>query len=92
MHGNVNDPATWHRLMLRALAGLQAGDQTAAREYLRFVQQHRGREVSDAAKLRLLQLAQSPAFANAQQLLAQALQPPAPRARPTVPPRRSRRR
>lgn len=92
MPGDVNDPATWHRLMLRALAGLQAGDKTAARDYLRFVQQQRGRQVSEETKLRLLRLAQSPAFTNAAQLLAQAMQPPPPRVRPAAPPRRSRRR
>jgi hypothetical protein len=46
MQGDVHNPATWHLMMLRAIAGLQAGDKSAATAYLQFVQQHRGREVS----------------------------------------------
>jgi hypothetical protein len=75
MQGDVHNPATWHLMMLRAIAGLQAGDKSAATAYLQFVQQHRGREVSEQTKRRLLHLAQTSAFANAQFLLQQALQP-----------------
>jgi hypothetical protein len=75
MQGDVHNPATWHLMMLRAIAGLQAGDKSAATAYLQFVQQHRGREVSVQTKRRLLHLAQTSAFANAQFLLQQALQP-----------------
>ncbi len=75
MQGDVHNPATWHLMMLRAIAGLQSGDKSAATVYLQFVQQHRGREVSEQTKRRLLHLAQTSAFANAQFLLQQALQP-----------------
>ncbi len=75
MQGDVHNPATWHLMMLRAIAGLQAGDKSAATAYLQFVQEHRGREVSEQTKRRLLHLAKTSAFANAQHLLAQALQP-----------------
>lgn len=75
MQGDVHNPATWHLMMLRAIAGLQAGDKSAARAYLQFVQEHRGREVSEQTKHRLLHLAQTSAFANAQLLLQQALHP-----------------
>jgi hypothetical protein len=75
MQADVNNPATWHLMMLRAIAGLQAGDKSAATAYLQFVQLHRGREVSEQTKRRLVHLAQTSAFADAQHLLQQALQP-----------------
>ncbi len=78
MTGDVHNPATWHLMMLRAIAGLQAGDKSAATAYLQFVQQHRGREVSEQTKQRLLRLAQSSAFADAQRLLQEALHPRKP--------------
>ena len=59
MTGDVHNPATWHLMMLRAIAGLQAGDKSAATAYLQFVQQHRGRQVSEETKHRLLRLAQA---------------------------------
>ena len=85
MQGDVHDPATWHLLMLRAIAGLQAGDKSAARTYLQFVQQHRGRQVSEETKHRLLRLAQTKAFANARQLVQEATRADPPD-KPTTPP------
>ena len=94
MLGDVHDPATWHLLMLRAIAGLQAGDKSAARTYLQFVQQQRGRQVSEDTKHRLLRLAQSTAFANARQLVQDATrasqpdQPATPPASRRTPPKK----
>lgn len=92
MHGDVNDPATWHVLMLQAIVGLQTGDKAPARTYLQFVQQHRGRQVSDETKQRLLRLAQSKSFANAHQLVQEATQPTTPRASHAAPARKRTRR
>ncbi|MGV1045547.1 hypothetical protein [Limnohabitans sp.] len=98
MQGDIHDPATWHLLMLQAIAGLQAGDKFPARTYLQFVQQHRGRQVSEETKHRLLRLAQTKAFANAHQLVQEATRdgkaakPATPPASLRAPPRKQTRR
>ena len=58
MQGDVHNPATWHLMMLRAIAGLQAGDliftldgepvKLTAQEYklLSYLLHHKGKVVS----------------------------------------------
>lgn len=40
-------------MLVDAVAGLQAGSKDDATKYLRFVEEHRGRDVAEAAKRRL---------------------------------------
>lgn len=42
-----SQPQTWARLRLAAIAGLQRKNTAPATEYLRFVEQHRGREAAE---------------------------------------------
>lgn len=65
MSDDPADPRTWMAQLLRALAGLQRGDKGPAGEYLRFVEQHRGRAVAEAARRRLPVLARAPEFSEA---------------------------
>lgn len=51
--GDPADPRTWYQARLHALQALQRGDEAPARAYLRFVAQHRGRAVAEAAGARL---------------------------------------
>ena len=61
---NPADPRTWWVQLVDAVAGLQRGDNEPAFTYLRFVDQHRGREAAKAAKPKLAQYRDSDAFRN----------------------------
>lgn len=65
MSDDVANPATWFDKQLHAIAGIQRGDTAPATEYLRFVEQHRGREAAHEARRSLRRLADSRAFADA---------------------------
>lgn len=69
--GDPADPGTWYAAMLAAIVGLQRRDHTPVVEYLRFVEQHRGRAVAEAARAHLKVLASSRAYENAVEQLAE---------------------
>lgn len=59
---NPSDPEVWWRMLVEAVAGLQAGLKAQATAYLQFVEQHRGRAAADKEKATLIRYRDSPAF------------------------------
>ncbi|WP_428419201.1 hypothetical protein [Methylibium sp.] len=70
IEGDSRDPGTWYVAMLTAIVGLQRRDHTPVVEYLRFVEQHRGRAVAEDARAHLKVLAGTRAYADAAEQLA----------------------
>lgn len=57
---NLDDPQTWWRRLVDAVASLQAGNKAGATEYLQWIEKHRGRRVAEAAKRELAALRTAP--------------------------------
>lgn len=68
--GDPADPGTWYLAMLAAIVGLQRRDHAPVVDYLRFVEQHRGRAVAEDARAHLKVLAGTRAYADAAEQLA----------------------
>lgn len=68
-HGDPADARTWFRLLVWAIDGLHRGDQTHAREYLQFVETHRGRAQAEQARETLKRYAAHEAFDNTTKLM-----------------------
>jgi hypothetical protein len=64
-----DDPRVWFALMLKGIAGLQRGDKTPAKEYLQFVEAHRGRAVAEEASIEMRTYSKSKVFFNAADML-----------------------
>lgn len=64
MEADVSNPATWWRLMLRAIVGLQAGNTTAGKAYIAFVAEHRGKAAGERARAEVKRYAAHPTFAD----------------------------
>ena len=80
-HGppSPRDPLLWFELMLGAIKGLQVGDKEPAAAYLRFVAQHRGRDVAEATRERIKAYARDRAFEPKQKDAPPTWRPPPPR-------------
>jgi hypothetical protein len=62
----IADPRTWWVKLVDAVNGLKRGSQDAAKQYLQFVERHRGRAIAERAMKHLRTLQASPAWSGSE--------------------------